>query len=135
MTRQLVNLTIEIADLLLDGLARIKQRSDRSDQFGTILDQLLGPRGVVSWSNSITGEPTASVSYEADMTSPDGSWLRLRFSTPNPRDGQPRQVDQRVAQTKTRWRCGRQSAGLVGEMVIVVPGSFTAADSTRRDRA
>ena len=94
MTRQLMNLTVEIADLLLDGLARIKQRSDRSDQFWTILDQLLGPRDVVFWSNSIACEPTASASYEADMTSPDGSWLRLRFSTPNPRDGQPRQVDQ-----------------------------------------
>ena len=102
MTRQLVNLTVEIANLLLDGLARIKQRSDRSDQFGTILDQLLGPRGVVSWSNSITGEPTASVSYEVDMTSPDGSWLRLRFSTPNPRDGQPHRIDQRVALTNTK---------------------------------
>src|SRR5271155_6114575 len=41
MTRQLVNLTVEIADLLLDGLARLKQRPDRSDQLGTILDQLL----------------------------------------------------------------------------------------------
>jgi hypothetical protein len=30
MTRQLVNLAVEIADLLLDGLARGKQRSDRS---------------------------------------------------------------------------------------------------------
>ena len=37
MTRQLVNLTVEIVDLLLDGLARLEQRPDRSHQFGTIL--------------------------------------------------------------------------------------------------
>src|SRR3974390_1628879 len=42
MTRQLVNLMVEIANLLLDGLARLKQRPDRSDQLGTVLDQLLG---------------------------------------------------------------------------------------------
>jgi hypothetical protein len=45
MTRQPVNLTVEIADLLLDGLARLEQRPDRSHQFGTILDHLLGSRG------------------------------------------------------------------------------------------
>jgi hypothetical protein len=45
MTRQPVNLTAEIADLLLDGLARLEQRPDRSHQLGTILDQLLGSRG------------------------------------------------------------------------------------------
>jgi len=45
MTRQLVNLAVEIADLLLDGLARGKQRSDRSPQFGTTLDQRLGSSG------------------------------------------------------------------------------------------
>ena len=42
MTSQLVNLTIEIVDLLLDGLARLEQRPDRSNQFGTIFDQPLG---------------------------------------------------------------------------------------------
>ena len=42
MTRQLVNLTVEIVDLLLDGLARLKQRPRSSDQLGTILDQLCG---------------------------------------------------------------------------------------------
>ena len=45
MTRQLVNLTVEIADLSLDGLARVKQRPDRSHQFGTTLDQLLSAHG------------------------------------------------------------------------------------------
>src|SRR3974377_819541 len=45
MTRQPVNLTVEIGDLLLDGLARLEQRPDRSHQLGTILDQLLGSRG------------------------------------------------------------------------------------------
>jgi hypothetical protein len=45
MTRQLVNLTIEIVDLLLDGLARLEQRPDRSHQFGTIFDQPLGAHG------------------------------------------------------------------------------------------
>ena len=36
MTRQLVNLTVEIVDLLLDGLARLKQRPHCSNQLGTI---------------------------------------------------------------------------------------------------
>src|SRR5580692_1626489 len=42
MTRQLVNLTVEIVDLLLDGLARLKQRPHCSNELGTILDQLCG---------------------------------------------------------------------------------------------
>src|SRR6476659_709506 len=42
MTCQLVNLTVEIVDLLLDGLARLKQRPHCSNQLGTILDQLCG---------------------------------------------------------------------------------------------
>ena len=45
MTRQLVNLTVEIVDLLLDGPARLEQRPDRSHQFGTIFDQRLGAHG------------------------------------------------------------------------------------------
>src|ERR1700693_4200737 len=45
MTRQPQNLTVEIADLLLDGLARDKQWPDRSNQLGTVLDQLLGSHG------------------------------------------------------------------------------------------
>src|ERR1700683_40483 len=45
MTRQLVNLTVEIADLSLDGFARVKQRSARSHHLGTILDQLLSAHG------------------------------------------------------------------------------------------
>jgi hypothetical protein len=45
MTRQLVNLTVEIADLSLDGFARVQQRPDRSHQLGTILDQLLSAHG------------------------------------------------------------------------------------------
>ena len=44
MTCQLVNLTVEIVDLLLDGLARLKQRPHCSNQLGTILDQLCGSR-------------------------------------------------------------------------------------------
>jgi hypothetical protein len=42
MTRQLVS--VEIVDLLLDGLARLKQRPHCSNQLGTILDQLCGSR-------------------------------------------------------------------------------------------
>jgi hypothetical protein len=45
ITGQLQNLTVEIADLLLDGPARCEQRSDRSDQLRTILNQLLGSHG------------------------------------------------------------------------------------------
>src|SRR5919201_4743786 len=43
ITCQLQNLTIEIVDLLLDGLTCLEQRPDYSDQLGTILDQFLGP--------------------------------------------------------------------------------------------
>src|SRR5215469_8466488 len=42
MTCQLVNLTVEIIDLLLDGIARLKQRPHCSNQLGTIVDQLRG---------------------------------------------------------------------------------------------
>src|ERR1700730_6177185 len=45
ITGQLQNLTVEIADLLLDGPARCEQRSDRSHQLRTILNQLLGSHG------------------------------------------------------------------------------------------
>ena len=41
MTGQLQNLTVEITDLLLDGLARREQRPDRSDQLGPILNLAL----------------------------------------------------------------------------------------------
>ena len=34
MTRQLQNLTVEIADLLFDGLARLKQQPDGGHQLG-----------------------------------------------------------------------------------------------------
>ena len=37
MTRQLLHLTIEIVDLLLDSLARREQGPDRGDQLGTPL--------------------------------------------------------------------------------------------------
>src|SRR6266404_465867 len=49
MTRQLQNLTVEIADLLFDGLARLEQRPHRGHQLGTILDQFLGPHGKDIW--------------------------------------------------------------------------------------
>src|SRR5205814_453092 len=42
---QLHNLTVEFTDLLLDGIARFEQRSDRSYQLGATLDQLLGSHG------------------------------------------------------------------------------------------
>ena len=38
MTRQIQNLTVEIADLLFDGLARLEQRPDGGHQLGMILD-------------------------------------------------------------------------------------------------
>src|SRR5262245_47323314 len=40
-TRQLVDLAVDIFDLLLNGLACLEQRPDRSDQLGTIFDQSL----------------------------------------------------------------------------------------------
>ena len=45
MASQLQNLTIEISDLLLNGLARLEQRPDRSDQIRAIFNQLSGSRG------------------------------------------------------------------------------------------
>ena len=45
MASQLQNLTIEISDLLLNGLTRLEQRPDRSNQIGTIFNQLSGSRG------------------------------------------------------------------------------------------
>jgi len=35
MTRQLQNFTVQIADMMFDGLARVEQRPDRSDQVVT----------------------------------------------------------------------------------------------------
>ncbi len=58
-------------------------------------------RGVISWLGP-AGEVAASVSYEADMASAAGRYLRLRFSTLDPRGGGRRQADQRVALTATR---------------------------------
>src|SRR5207344_1740608 len=45
MTRQSHNLAVKLTDLLLDGVARFEQRSDRSYQLRTALDQLLGSHG------------------------------------------------------------------------------------------
>jgi hypothetical protein len=38
MTRELQNLAVEVADLPLDGFARLEQWPDRSHQLRTILD-------------------------------------------------------------------------------------------------
>ena len=45
MASQFHNLAVKLADLLPNGIARFKQRSDRSYQLRTALDQLLGSRG------------------------------------------------------------------------------------------
>ena len=45
MASQFHNLAVKLADLLPDGLARFEQRSDRSYQLRTALDQLLGSHG------------------------------------------------------------------------------------------
>src|SRR6478735_9744021 len=45
MASQLHNLAVKLADLLPDGIARFEQRSNRSYQLGTTLDQLLGSHG------------------------------------------------------------------------------------------
>ena len=45
MASQFRNLAVKLTDLLLDGIARFEQRSDRSHQLGTTLDQLLGSHG------------------------------------------------------------------------------------------
>ncbi len=45
MARQLHNLAIKLANLLLDGMAGFEQRSDRSHELRTALDQFLGSHG------------------------------------------------------------------------------------------
>jgi hypothetical protein len=45
MASQFHNLSVKLADLLLDGIARFEQRSDRSYQLRAPLDQLLGSHG------------------------------------------------------------------------------------------
>ena len=45
MASQSHNLAIKLTDLLLDGIARFQQRSDRSYQLRASLDQLLGSHG------------------------------------------------------------------------------------------
>jgi len=43
--RQLVNLSVEIFDLPLNGFACLEQRPDRSHELGTVFDQPLGAQG------------------------------------------------------------------------------------------
>jgi hypothetical protein len=45
MASQFHNLAVKLTDLLPDGIARFEQRSDRSYQLRTTLDQLLGSHG------------------------------------------------------------------------------------------
>src|SRR5258708_4074305 len=45
MASQFHDLAVKLADLLPDGIARFEQRSDRSHQLRTALDQLLGSHG------------------------------------------------------------------------------------------
>ena len=59
-------------------------------------------RGVISWLGPDGKTVAASVSYEADMASAAGRYLRLRFSTLDPRGGGRRQADQHISLTATR---------------------------------
>ena len=45
MASQFHNLAVKLADLLLDDIARLEQRSDRSYQLRATLDQPLGSHG------------------------------------------------------------------------------------------
>ena len=45
MASQFHNLAVKLTDLLLDGIARFEQLSDRSYQLRATLDQLLGSHG------------------------------------------------------------------------------------------
>jgi hypothetical protein len=58
-------------------------------------------RGVISWIGP-AGETAGWVSYEADMTRAGDGRMRLHFSTPDPRGGDRRQVDQHISLTATR---------------------------------
>lgn len=57
-------------------------------------------RGTLTWSVVDTGERVASISYEADMTDPDGAWMRLHYK----RDDAP--YDYKVRLTTTRPNYG-----------------------------
>ena len=59
-------------------------------------------RGVISWLGPAGETVAASVSYEADLASAAGRYLRLRFSTLDPRGVGRRQADQRVELATTR---------------------------------
>ena len=37
-------------------------------------------RGTIAWSNSHTGDVTAAVGYEAEMSDPEDAWVRLTYS-------------------------------------------------------
>jgi hypothetical protein len=63
--------------------------------------------GTLYWTNA-AGEQAAWVGYEADMTDPARSWLRLRFRVPDPQAGKQREVYQTVPLTATRPHLGGQ---------------------------
>ena len=86
-TRQLMEnaLTLDVNELLRRGTLARGSRT----------------RGVISWIGP-AGETAGWVSYEADMASAAGRYLRLRFSTLDPRGGGRRQVDQHISLTATR---------------------------------
>ena len=73
------------------------------------------------WTNA-ADEPAAWVGYEADMTDPARSRLRLRYATPEPGTGQPRPVDQQVSLTATRLRLGGLRWWFVDDGRQVSPG-------------
>ena len=111
-TRQLMEnaLTLDVNDLLRRG----------------VLARGSWTRGVISWLGP-AGEVAASVSYEADMASAAGRYLRLRFSTLDPQR-------RRSSAGRPARRAGGDASGLRRRAVVVRgrrPARWAAAPAAR----
>ena len=60
--------------------------------------------GTLQWSNVHTGEPTASIGYEANMADPDNAWIRLHYK----RNDTPEDYKVRLATTCPNYGGKRQ---------------------------
>jgi hypothetical protein len=112
MPRQPQHLTVEVANLALDGLARLQQRSDRSDQLRTkyvvetcIAAGLVGGEGLMRASLSLTNFSRALLAILAAVShagseSKVGVGLTPRFLRIAPAGGSSRVVGLKRIRTK-----------------------------------